>query len=121
MSKWKEIMLAFVLVWTFCIPSAFAEEKKSGEPLKLEPVEVVASPISEGNLVTDYASQVTTVTEKQVESLNAKLTFRLTPKGAAMPSHLFLAGENLTDQRYEYLKGYPAPGITIMGGANVAF
>ncbi|MDI6754719.1 MAG: TonB-dependent receptor plug domain-containing protein [Thermodesulfobacteriota bacterium] len=72
MSRCKEIMLAFVLVWTFCIPSAFAEEKKSGEPLKLEPVEVVASPVIEGNLVTDYASQVTTVTEKQVESLNAQ-------------------------------------------------
>jgi iron complex outermembrane receptor protein len=53
--------------------------------------------------------------------LNSKLTFRLTPKGAAVQSHLFLAGENLTNIRYEYLKGYPAPGFTIMGGANVAF
>jgi iron complex outermembrane receptor protein len=53
--------------------------------------------------------------------LNSKLTFRLTPKQAAVQSHLFLAGENLTDKHYEYLPGYPAPGITIMGGANLAF
>jgi len=53
--------------------------------------------------------------------LNSKLTFRLTPKPAAVQSHLFLAGENLTDKHYEYLPGYPAPGITIMAGANLAF
>ena len=53
--------------------------------------------------------------------LNAKLTFRLTPKGAPVQNHLFLAGENLTNIHYEYLKGYPAPGFTMMGGANVAF
>ena len=72
MKKWKEILMALVLVWTLSIPSAFAEEKKPGEPLKLEPVEVVASPIIEGNLITEYGSQVTTVGEKQVESLNAQ-------------------------------------------------
>jgi len=53
--------------------------------------------------------------------LNSKLTFRLTPRGATVQSHLFLAGENLTNTHYEYLKGYPAPGVTIMGGANVVF
>jgi iron complex outermembrane receptor protein len=53
--------------------------------------------------------------------LNSKLTFRLTPKSATVQSQLFLAGENLTNTRYEYLKGYPAPGVTIMGGANAVF
>jgi outer membrane cobalamin receptor len=53
--------------------------------------------------------------------LNSKLTFRLTPKQAAVQSHFYLAGENLTDKQYQYLPGYPAPGITIMGGAILAF
>ena len=53
--------------------------------------------------------------------LNSKLTFRLTPKQAAVQSHLYLAGENLTDKQYEYLPEYPAPGITIMGGTTLAF
>jgi iron complex outermembrane receptor protein len=53
--------------------------------------------------------------------LNSKLTFRLTPKQSKVQSHLYVAAENLTDKQYEYLPGYPAPGITIMGGAKLAF
>jgi iron complex outermembrane receptor protein len=71
-----------------------------------------------------YDPRYPTATPDKVEDyylLNSKLTFRLTPKSATVQSHLFLAGENLTITRYEYLKGYPAPGVTIMGGANVAF
>jgi len=53
--------------------------------------------------------------------LNAKLTARLTPQNFPFRGELFLSGENLTDKKYEYLKGYPAPGISFLGGANVLF
>jgi len=52
--------------------------------------------------------------------VNAKLTYALTPKSAPIKSTLFLSGENLTNTSYEFLKGYPAPGITVMGGINVS-
>jgi outer membrane receptor protein involved in Fe transport len=48
--------------------SVFSEEEKE---VTLEEVKVVASPIIEGNRVDDYGNRVTTVTEKQVEDLNA--------------------------------------------------
>ena len=34
---------------------------------------------------------------------------------------LFLVGENLLDERYEYLIGYPMPGRTWQVGVDVAF
>ncbi len=46
-------------------------------------------------------------------------TYRLEPvEVVASPS---IAGENLTNVSYEYLKGYSAPGITVMGGVNFLF
>lgn len=53
--------------------------------------------------------------------VNAKLTYRLKGKQFPGQTELYLAGENLTNVAYEYLKGYPAPGITVMGGANFLF
>jgi len=35
-----------------------------------------------------------------------------------MEGELFVAGENLTDETYEYLPGYPMPGINIMTGVR---
>lgn len=32
---------------------------------------------------------------------------------------LFIKGENLTDRDYEIMRGYPMPGITVMGGINI--
>jgi iron complex outermembrane receptor protein len=52
--------------------------------------------------------------------LNAKLSWRLTPKESRIQTTVFVSGENLTDRQYEYLRGYPAPGITVMGGVNVS-
>ena len=34
---------------------------------------------------------------------------------------VFLAAENLTDERYEYRPGYPMPGINAMAGLNWSF
>nr|WP_321402210.1 TonB-dependent receptor [uncultured Desulfobacter sp.] len=48
--------------------------------------------------------------------VDAKLTYDLDLKGADYTIKLFLAGENLTDQHYEYQEGYPMPGINGMVG-----
>lgn len=48
--------------------------------------------------------------------VNGKLTYDLDLKGADYKIKLFLAGENLTDQNYEYQSGYPMPGINGMLG-----
>jgi len=55
----------------FLAVPGFPQEKSTEKTLKVEAVEVVASPIIEGNQVTDYASQVTIVTDKQIDGLNA--------------------------------------------------
>ncbi len=52
--------------------------------------------------------------------LNAKVSYRITQKNSPYQSTIFLSGENLLDQNYEYLKGYPAPGMTVMAGFNVS-
>jgi outer membrane cobalamin receptor len=52
--------------------------------------------------------------------LNAKVSYRITSKNSSFQSTVFLSGENLLDENYEYLKGYPAPGITVMVGFNVS-
>jgi outer membrane cobalamin receptor len=52
--------------------------------------------------------------------VNAKLSYLLTPKNAPVKTILYLSAENLTNTSYEFLKGYPAPGLTILGGINVA-
>jgi len=48
--------------------------------------------------------------------VDAKLTYDLDLKGADYKIKLFVAGENLTDQHYEYQAGYPMPGINGMMG-----
>ena len=45
---------------------------------------------------------------------NLSYAFRL----PGMEGELFVAGENLTDETYEYLPGYPMPGLNIMGGVR---
>ena len=34
---------------------------------------------------------------------------------------LWVRGENLLDQNYEIISGYPMPGATFMGGVNLKF
>lgn len=52
--------------------------------------------------------------------LNAKVSYRMTPKNSPFQGTVFLSGENLLDENYEYLKGYPAPGTTVMAGFTVS-
>lgn len=48
--------------------------------------------------------------------LNASVSFAVT-KGIG----LWVRGENLLDQNYEIMLGYPMPGATFMGGVNLQF
>ncbi len=52
--------------------------------------------------------------------LNTRLSCRLTPRESQVQTTVFISGENLTNRQYEYLKGYPAPGVTVMSGFNVS-
>lgn len=47
--------------------------------------------------------------------VNAKVSFRPTKQ-----LELFVKGENLTDKKYEIMRGYPMPGTTILGGVNIS-
>ena len=46
--------------------------------------------------------------------VNGQLSYAFHLPG--MEGELFVAGENLTDESYEYLPGYPMPGLNLMGG-----
>ncbi|SLM31882.1 TonB-dependent receptor, plug [Desulfamplus magnetovallimortis] len=48
--------------------------------------------------------------------VNGKFTYDILTKPSAYEVELFLSGENLTDTDYEYLPGYPMPGINCMAG-----
>jgi outer membrane receptor protein involved in Fe transport len=56
--------------------------------------------------------------------VNGKISYRIKPipsipyKGEA---EIFFSGQNLTNVHYEYLKGYPMPGITVMTGVGFKF
>lgn len=53
--------------------------------------------------------------------LNGKISYRVTDKHSPYQSTVFVSGENLFDENYEYLKEYPAPGVTLMAGVTVTF
>ncbi len=46
---------------------------------------------------------------------------RLTPHTQGPHVVVFLRGENLTDQAYELLEGYPSPARTLSGGVTIGF
>ena len=62
--------IAFLLSLTLAHSPATAEE--SGQATRLEDMTVVATPIIEGNQVDRFAGQKTTVTESQINDLNAQ-------------------------------------------------
>jgi len=80
----RKLLIIGCIVLSCALQSvAYAEENDSEETeqaaatqeegaIVLEEVKVVASPIIEGNQVDRYGSQITVVTEKQVDSLNAQ-------------------------------------------------
>ena len=53
--------------------------------------------------------------------VNGKISYTMDMKGSSFKTTLFLAGENLTDEDYQYQSGYPMPGINCMAGVKLAF
>jgi iron complex outermembrane receptor protein len=53
--------------------------------------------------------------------INGKIAYRIKPTSHKWEGEVFIAGENLTDVNYEYLKEYPMPGATVMIGAGIKF
>ncbi len=51
---------------------------------------------------------------------NAKITLDI-KTWTNIPGELYVALENLTDQNYEFLPGYPMPGTSIFSGAHLKF
>ena len=63
-----------------------------------------------------YTSVGTTETKEDFCLLNATVRYRVCRQAT-----LWLRGENLLAQRYEYQLGYPMPRATVMGGASISF
>lgn len=53
--------------------------------------------------------------------LNAKVSYLMTSQKSPLKSTVFISGENLLDESYEFLKDYPAPGFTMMAGITLTF
>ena len=78
------------------------------------------------NLFGEYATRIygnTSIEGRSVEVrlpdyflLNAKLTYRITSYAKA-----YVEIDNLTDEEYETLPGFPLPGISAMAGVSMAF
>ncbi len=66
------VLFCAVVLSIPCFNAHAEEMAPQEEPIELEKVEVVASPIIEGNVVNQYGGQVTVVTEEQIEDLNAQ-------------------------------------------------
>lgn len=63
-----------------------------------------------------YTSVGATETKEDFCLLNATVRYRVCRQAT-----LWLRGENLLAQRYEYQLGYPMPRATVMGGASISF
>jgi outer membrane cobalamin receptor len=80
------LLFAICLAWVSTAPAAGPEEQK---PVRMDEVVVTASPIIEGNRVSDFGSSSTTVTKEQIADLNAQdlpSALRLTP-GVVISRH----------------------------------
>jgi iron complex outermembrane receptor protein len=76
------------------------------------------------HFVTSRARQRGTVNTDKVDAyflLNSKLTYDFAIPSSRVTCQAYIAGENLTDTDYEQKKGYPMPGISMMGGVVVHF
>lgn len=74
--------------------------------------------------VTSQARRDGAANDTEVDSyalLNGKLSYLVRLDSWNMDAELFIAGENLTNAKYEYLPGYPMPGINGMVGMALKF
>lgn len=73
----------------------------------------------DNQVVTSRARQEGTVNTDKVDSyflLNGKVSYDFYIQPLRLGVEVYVAGENLTDENYEYKKGYPMPGINGMFG-----
>jgi len=71
--------------------------------------------------VNSQARKKADVNINQVDSYflaNTKLSYNFTAPSAKCQAEIFLAGENITDEDYEYLPGYPMAGASVMAGMS---
>jgi len=66
--------------------------------------------------VSGLCTNVTTESKENFCLLNASVAYHLFPQ-----AKLWLRGENLLAQRYEFIEGYPMPRATVMAGIHVNF
>lgn len=112
------------LFWLLCVLvllslayTASAEDQKPEEPIRMEEVVVMASPIIEGNRVTDTGNLVTTISKKQIDDLNAQdlpSALRRTP-GVVISRHNFIGSFGGGDGGAVYIRGMGSsrPGAEI--------
>jgi len=110
-------ILALVITLVVFVSLAMAADEKPDKPIRMEEVVVVASPIIEGNRVNDSGSQVTTVSKKQIEDLNAQdlpSALRHTP-GVVISRHNFVGSFGGGDGGAVYIRGMGSsrPGAEI--------
>ena len=66
--------------------------------------------------VSGLCTNVTTESKENFCLLNASVAYHLFPQ-----AKLWVRGENLLAQRYEFIEGYPMPRATVMAGIHVNF
>ena len=111
---WGPLCLFAVLFFQY--PAAAADQKPE-EPVRMEEVVVVSSPIIEGNRVTHSGNQVTIVSKKQIDDLNAQdlpSALRRTP-GINISRHNFVGSFGGGDGGAIYIRGMGSsrPGAEI--------
>ena len=120
----KSIIMKRHLFWLLCVfvllllqYPVSAADQKAEEPVRMEEVVVVASPIIEGNRITDAGTQITTVSKKQIDDLNAQdlpSALRRTP-GVVISRHNFVGSFGGGDGGAIYIRGMGSsrPGAEI--------
>jgi len=74
--------------------------------------------------VREQARRAGTMNTQKVDSyflVNGKLSYRLPMPFGQADGTIYVAVENLLDEDYEYLPGYPMPGTNVMVGAKLTF
>lgn len=117
MKKRYLVLFSLFFVVTFLQYPAGSAEEKTEAPVRMEEVVVVASPIIEGNRVSNTGNQVTTVSRKQIDDLNAQdlpSALRHTP-GVVISRHNYVGSFGGGDGGAVYIRGMGSsrPGAEI--------
>lgn len=117
MMKRYLVLFALPFVLTLLQYPAWSADEKAEAPFRMEEVVVVASPIIEGNRVSNTGNQVTTVSRKQIDDLNAQdlpSALRRTP-GVVISRHNYVGSFGGGEGGAIYIRGMGSsrPGAEI--------